>query len=377
MTLKSLQLAIADIVSVTRRAFIEFGQDQMAQRSAALAYYAVFSIFPLLLLAISLIGFMLEFGVPVAMDAQTIVLDGVDQALPEAKELVQQIILTTRRTRGGIGLVGLIVLAWSASNVFTQIRLALNEVWDVGLPQGLGGLLRLRLRALGMAFSTGFLLFIATLSDTILELIARYVTRLPLSDLLWLLGRPVLLAGMTTVLFAVIYRFLPRATLSWADVWPGAIVAAVGWEMLKRGFVLYTTTVADWSAVYGSIGSVIGLLLWLYLAAQLLLFGAEFSAAYSRLLLENQFAVTEPNETVQVATEGGYEEVATGKKAEPSVESGFDQDDKVVHVGLARGTAVGLIGAGAAAGVAIVGLLATGWRIVSRRSDTDDDGETA
>jgi membrane protein len=394
MTLHSFKLAFTDIVSVTRRAFVEFGKDEMAQRSAGLAYYAVFSMFPLLLLAISLIGFMLAAGVPLALDAQTIVLQAVQQALPQAQNPVEQILLTTRETRGGTGLVGLIVLAWSASNIFTQLRLALNAVWDVSLPQGLGGVLRLRLRALGMALSTGLLLITVTLSDTILELIARYVNRLPLSDTLWLLGRPLLLAAMTVVLFATLYRFVPRTSLSWADVWPGAIVAAVGWELLKRGFVLYTTTLADWTAIYGPIAGFIGLLLWLYLSAQLLLFGAEFSAAYSRMLQEKRVPAdlavapaadepgpppsgVEPTQRTWPPDEPApaLDALDQPQEAFPTL-TGADPPVESRRADLARGTAVGLLGAGVAAGLAIVGILATGRRLLIQR-DTGEAAERA
>lgn len=376
-TLDSLRLAAADIVLVTRRAFVEFGKDEMAQRSAALAYYSMFSLFPLLLLAISLIGFMLEAGVPLAVDAQTVVLEGVEQALPEAKDLVEQILAKTRSTRGGTGLVGLIALVWSASNIFTQARLALNAIWDTGLPQGIGGVLRLRLVALGMAMGTGLLLIAATLSDTVLVLIGQYVARLPLSDTLWLLGRPLLSLCVTVILLTFFYRFLPRAPLSWADVWPGAIVTAVGWEVLKQGFVWYTATVADWTAVYGPITGVIGLLLWLYLSAQVLLFGAEFSAVYSRLLNEKATAAparsaTETSTALahvpspERSTSQSFDEFSTGRDA-------AGMAPEVKRAGLARGTAVGLLGAGVAGVFAIIGLLAAGRRLLTRRGSAVDE----
>jgi membrane protein len=395
MTLESLRLALADIVTVTRRAFVDFGNHECAQRSAALAYYALFSMFPLLLLTISLLGFMLEAGVPMAVDGQAVVLRAVEQTLPQAKDLVEQIIVNTRRARGGTGLIGLIVLAWSASNIFTHARLAMNAIWDTGLPQGLGGVVRLRLNALGMAIATGLLLFVSTLSDTILQLIARYVNRLPWSATLWFFGRPLLLASTTVALFALLYRFLPRATLSWADVWPGAIVGGVGWEVLKRAFVWYTTSAADWTAIYGPITGVIGLLLWLYLSAQVLLFGAEFAAAYAHMLEEKHAPVPVLSESeimalVQVPL-GEFEEAlprASGGDGVSPVPAGTlpcpEETRGTLHrpeepevapprqerrgTDLARGTAVGLVGAGVAGGLAIVGLLATGRRLLTRRS---------
>jgi membrane protein len=307
---------------------------------------------------------MLEAGVPMAVDGQTVVLDAVERALPQATDLVERTILTARRTRGGTGLVGLIVLAWSASNIFTQARLALNAVWDTGLPQGFGGVLQLRLKGLGMAIGTGLLLFISTLSDTVLELLARYVTRLPWSDALWSLGRPLLVASATVLIFTLLYRLLPRNSPRWADVWPGAIVAGVGWEVLKRGFIWYATSLADWTEIYGPVTGVIGLLLWLYLSAQVLLFGAEFSATYSRVTAETPQAAPIPIEPVEPPS-GEYRAASAPAEVTPGKEA--------QQPGLARGTAVGLVGAGVAGGLAIVGLLATGRRLLSRRTSPGAD----
>ena len=302
MTWHSLRLALADVVTITRRAFVSFGNHECAQRSAALAYYVAFSLFPLLLLIISLFGFLLDAGVPIAVDAQGAVLQVVEQALPQAKDLVEDIIIATRRTRGGTGLIGLIVLAWSASNMFIHARLALNAIWNAGLPQGLGGVLRLRLKALGMVIATGLLLIASTITNTIFDLFARYATRLPWSDTLWPLVLPLIMASVTVFLFTLLYRFLPRAPLAWSDVWPGAIVGGIGWEALKRVFFWYASSAANWEATYGPIVGVIGLLLWLYYSAQVFLFGAEFSAAYSRLRGEKRAGVSFPGETDQSAT---------------------------------------------------------------------------
>jgi membrane protein len=260
--------------------------------------------FPLLLLLVSLLGFLLEAGVPLAMDAQTAVLQGLEQTLPQATDLVEGIIKTTRSARGGTGLVGLIVLAWSASNMFTHTRLALNAIWDTGLPQGLGDVLRLRLTALGMVVGTGCLLFVFTIANTSLELIARYVTQLPWSDTLWPLALPLILNSMTVLLFGLLYRFTPNAPLSWAKVWPGAIVGGIGWEVLKKGFVWYATAAANWQALYGPIAGVIALLLWLYLSAQVFLFGAEFAAAYSALMDEKRALDPAPVEPLLATDEG-------------------------------------------------------------------------
>jgi membrane protein len=359
MTLNSLRLALGDIITITRRAFVNFGEHECGQRSAALVYYALFSMFPLLLLSISLLGFLLEAGVPVALDAQTVVFQAVEQTLPQARSMVESILLTTRRARGSTSLVGLVVLAWSASNLFGQARLALNVIWESESDSGLGGALRRRVNAMGMVVGTGLLLVVFTIVNTSLDLIAQFATRLPWSDTLWPLALPVILASTTVILFALLYRFLPRAPLAWADVWPGAIVGGVGWEVVKKGFVWYTRTMADWGAIYGSIASVIALSLWLYLSAQVILFGAEFAAAYSRL----------------VRTRGAVARVPV--KGEPSPEPPAPvevvPDEVEERVSLARGTVVGLVGAGVAGGLALVGVVAAVWGLLTRRAADDGD----
>ena len=373
MTLESLGLALADIVTISRRAFTQFGNHECAQRSAALAYYALFSLFPLLLLAISTIGFMLEAGVPLAVDAQSLVLQASEQALPQATELVEQIIVTTRQTRGGTGIIGLIVLVWSASHFFTHLRLSLNIIWDAGLPQGLIGVVRLRVIAVAMALSTGLLLFIVTISDAVMAIIARYVTLLPWSDTMWLLGRPLLITSLTAILFALIYRVLPRAPVRMVDVWPGAIVAAVGWELLKWGFVWYATSFADWTRLYGPITGVIGLLLWLYLSAQLLLFGAEFSAAYSQLLTQKyaKHAAAFSTQTMSKPIEPQFHTPVAPEQPEHGPRGLYTNGPSV-----ARGTAVGLVGVGVASVLTVLGLLATARRLLTRRGTVETDSGT-
>jgi uncharacterized BrkB/YihY/UPF0761 family membrane protein len=210
-----------------------------------------------------------------------------------------------------------------------------------------------------MVIGTGILLMALTIVNTSLDLVAVYATRLPWSDTVWPLALPVLMASGTVLLFTMLYRFLPRAPLDWSDVWPGAIVGGIGWEVLKKGFVWYAGTMADWGAIYGSIASVIALSLWLYLSAQVVLYGAEFSAAYSRLIRDKSAVAFIPVEK---------EPLVEPDEALP------DETEK--RTSLARGTAVGLVGAGAAGGLLIVGLVASGWRLLTRRPAATKDEDT-
>jgi hypothetical protein len=130
--------------------------------------------------------------------------------------------------------------------------------------------------------------------------------------------------------------------------------------------------VADWSAVYGPVAGVIGLLLWLYLSAHVLLFGAEFAAAYRRLLDEKRTAVPIPPDVKPAIIPD--ERTPIQDSAVPSP-AGLSSDQAVPPAGLARGTVAGLVGAGMAGALVVVGLLATAWRLLARRSAAEQDHE--
>ena len=283
MSLKTLHLALLDIITITRRSFENFTVHQCGQRAAALAYYAFFAIFPLLLMLISVLGFLLEAGWPVATNAQATVLDAVEKAAPDARSLLARSIDAARTARGGAGILSLLMLAWTASNIFAHAALAFDTIWGQGIPRKLRALIRWRLDALGMVLSTGLLLIAYTLFDTFINLILHYAAQLPGSRY-WLdIGISLTSIFVTALLFGLLYRIVPRIRPGWADIWPGALVASVAWEVLKWAFNLYTTSLANWGAIYGPITGVIVLLLWFYLSAHVILFGAEFSAAYDQL----------------------------------------------------------------------------------------------
>lgn len=283
MRLKNFHLALLDILAIARCSFKNFTVHECAQRAAALAYYAFFSVFPLLLMMISVLGFLLEAGWPVATNAQATVLDAVEKVAPDARSLLARSIDAARTARGSAGLLSLLMLAWTASNMFAQAALAFDTIWGQGSPRKLRAVIRWRLDALGMVLGTGLLLIAYTLFDTFINLILYYAAQLPGSRY-WLdIGISLASVFVTALLFGLLYRIVPRINPSWGDIWPGALVASVGWEVLKWTFNLYTTSLANWGAIYGPITGVIALLLWLYLSAHVILFGAEFSAAYAQL----------------------------------------------------------------------------------------------
>ncbi len=283
MNLQYLRLAVDDLLTISRRSLNNFAAHECGQRAAALAYYAFFSIFPLLLMMISIMGFLLEAGWPAATNAQATVLDAVEKAAPEARGLLARSIDAARTARGGTGILSLLMLTWTSSNIFAQASVAFDVIWGKEIPRELRAVIRWRLDALGMVLGAGLLLIAYTLFDTFIDLVLYYAAQLPGSRYWLHIGVSLASTFVTALLFGLLYRFMPRVVPSWLDIWPGALVASVAWEILKWAFNLYTTSLANWGAIYGPIAGVIVLLLWLYLSAHIILFGAEFSAAYARL----------------------------------------------------------------------------------------------
>lgn len=296
MSLKTLRLAALDLLTVARRAYHNFILHECGPRGAALAYYAFFSIFPLLLLFISGLGFLLEAGWPIATNAQTAVLDAAEKVAPDFSDLLARSIDAARSARGGTGILGIVMLVWTASNMFAHATLAFDAVWGIDGPRKIGAIIRWRLDALGLVLATGLLLVAYTLFDTALDLLIQYAARLP-GSVYWLhVWTSLVSTAVTALLFGLLYRVAPRAAPGWADIWPGALLAAVAWEALKKIFSWYATSLVNWTAIYGPVAGVIVLLLWLYLSAQIILFGAEFSAAFAHLKQERRTPATKPDQ---------------------------------------------------------------------------------
>lgn len=286
MNLKTLRLAALDLFTIARRAYNNFILHECGLRGAALAFYAFFSIFPLMLLLISGLGFLLEAGWPIATNAQTTVLDAAEKAAPDFRDLLARSIDAARSARGGTGVLGIVMLVWTASNIFAHAALAFDTIWGMASPRKISAIIRWRLDALGLVLGTGLLLIAYTLFDTTIDLVIQYAAKLPGSAYWLYVWTSLISTVVTALLFGLLYRVVPRAVPSWADIWPGALLAGVAWETLKKIFSWYTVSLVNWTAIYGPVAGVIVLLLWLYLSAQIILFGAEFSAAFAHLRKE-------------------------------------------------------------------------------------------
>ena len=269
-------------VKLLTETFRDWMEDKALRLAAALAYYSIFSIAPLLVIAISVAG--LVFGVEAVRGQLDDQLQSVVGA--QAADAVQAMVQSAAKPKQGwIGAVsGFVVLMLGASGVFGQLKDALNTIWEVK-SQASGGIMsfvRERLLNFGMVLVIGFLLLTSLLLTTAIAVLNKYLgSFLGVPEAIWAVVAFVVSLALVTVLFAVIFKVLPDAKVRWRNVWVGAFVTAVLFEIGKFGLGFYLGRESTASS-YGAAASVVLLLLWVYYAACILLFGAEFTQVYAR-----------------------------------------------------------------------------------------------
>jgi membrane protein len=268
-----------EIFEVVKAAYKEFMEDKAMRLAAALAYYAIFSIGPLLFVLVALAGWRFgEEAVRGQIHGQIAAMVGEESAktiesMMAAKKLGNSPITT---------ILAVITLAIGASGVFGQLQDALNTVWEVKAKPGMGiwAFLRDRFLSMGMVLVLGFLLLISMVLTTAVQaLVERGGQLLPIPDAITAGLSIVMSFVVVTLLFAMIYKFLPDVKLSWRDVGVGAMVTAGLFTGGKYLLGLYLGR-EGMASSYGAAGSVVVILLWIYYSSIILLFGAEFTQAY-------------------------------------------------------------------------------------------------
>jgi len=270
------------ILAFLREVLQEWSNDNALTLGAALAYYTIFSMAPLLVLAIAVAG--LVFG-RAAAEGQ-IVAQIQDVMGPQGAELIQNMIQrASEPATGAIAtVVSLATMFFGASGVFGQLQSSLNLIWgaDSLRRTGVKGQLQRRAASFSMILGIGFLLLISLALSTLIsglhQAIDVYLT-VP-SELISLANFSVSFL-VVMALFAMIFKLLPDARIEWRDVWLGAAVTAVLFTIGKGLIGIYLGR-AGVTSVYGAAGSLVLVLLWVYYSAQLLFLGAEFTEVYSR-----------------------------------------------------------------------------------------------
>lgn len=255
-----------------------FSAHQCSLLAAAVSYYVMFSIFPLLVFAAGVAGLLLRDP-----DLQQRAIDAVMDALPLSPTQGRQNLEDLFRTisgpaSGGIGLVGLLGSAWSASNMFGALRRSLNVVFEAGDRP----LLRAKLTDFVTMGLLGLLLVGSVGATAILALASGRAQGpegvRPLVTALWLVPTYLLPFVVSLGAFLLLYRLVPARQPSLRAALPGALVAALMFEVAKNLFGLYVRNFANFDVVFGSLGAVAAFLFWVYVSASIALFGAEVSA---------------------------------------------------------------------------------------------------
>jgi membrane protein len=300
---------LAGLVSLFRKTAQEWIQDKCPQLGAALAYYTIFSLAPMVLVLLAVFG--LIYGG--SEQAREKVTDQLRYFLdPSGVKVFQDIAANASEPKGGIlaAAFGIIIALFGASGVFGQLQDALNTIWGVKPKPGGGiwGFLRARFLSFAMVGGVCFLLLVSLTVESVLRGLNTYLeSMLPGGHFLALAIFFVFDLTVIILLFAMIFRYLPDVKIGWRDVWLGAALTAVLFAIGKFILGLYLGSGAAGSA-YGAASSLITLLLWIFYSAQILLFGAEFTQVYSNTygsqVKPQEHAIMVERREIEVPTNG-------------------------------------------------------------------------
>ena len=288
---------VADSISLLKQTFSEWLDDKVPQLGAALAYYTVFSLAPLILLLLAIVGFLFRNDPAGAWQKVT---EQMSYFLDKsAIDVVQGIAQKASQPNKGVlaTSIGILLALFGASGVFGQVQDALNTIWGVKTKPGVGimGFIRSRFLSFAMVAGVCFLLLVSLVFESVLKSFSRYVQAMfPGGIVIALVVYSIFDLAVVVLLFASIFKFLPDVKIQWRDVWIGAVMTAIFFAIGKWALGLYLGS-GTASSAYGAASSLITLLLWIYYSSQILLFGAEFTQVYAaragRAFVPDKYAV--------------------------------------------------------------------------------------
>lgn len=264
-----------------KEAIQEWQDDKASRLAAALAYYTVFSLAPLLVLVIAIAGAI--FGTESARNELTSQIQGL--VGPAGADFVTSALENASQPGANQGAIAstisIALLIFGASGVFVQLQDSLNTIWNVEPKpkQGIGYFIQKRLLSFSMILVIGFLLLVSLVVSTALSAFGGFLNQW-LASLSWLINFAISIS-LVTLLFAAIFKYLPDAKIGWKDVTVGAFITALLFNLGKYLLGLYLGN-SSFSSTYGAAGSLVVLLAWIYYSAQILFFGAEFTQVYAR-----------------------------------------------------------------------------------------------
>ena len=301
--------------NIAKETATDWLDDDAVTLAAALAYYALLSLAPLLMISISVAGWFLG-----AEAARGQVAGELASILgSEAAQGAQAVIASGKEPQRGMlgAVVGIVTLFVGASGVFGQLQTSLNRVWEVKPKpdRGLWIQIKERFFSFTMVLGVAFLLLVSLVVSSVLSYFGTFLgATLPGGAFLWQVLNFALSFGVITVLFALIFKVVPHAKVEWRDVWIGAVVTALLFAIGKQLLGLYLGKAAVGSS-YGAAGSIVALVVWVFYAAQILFMGAEFTQVQAR----HRGASIEPTPNAErVTTTEGTHEVGNPRESSGS-----------------------------------------------------------
>lgn len=287
--------------------------DNASRMAAALAYYTIFSIAPLLIIAIAIAGYI--FGEQAVTGQLFYQISGFVGA--QAAGIVQEMVKSAEQSQSGVitSVLGVVALVWAASNLFNQFQQALNTIWhvDAAHTKGVLAFLWQRFVAIAMVIGMGVLMVASLVAITVIsalghvleEVMPLVVEALPLTDIVASLL-------LMTLVCMVMFRVLPNTPIAWRDVLGGALLTALLFTFGRYLIGLYLAN-ASYASSFGAAGSLVVLLVWVYYSSQILLFGAEFTKVYAHTYGSRRARETPKTSALATVV------AATGEPAWPSL----------------------------------------------------------
>jgi membrane protein len=309
------KFSFKSVVPLLKKTFKGFSEDKVPKLSASLAYSTVFSLGPLLIVIISLCSiFFKQEAIEGTIYTQMRGFVG-SSAANQIQEIVKNASISGKGTIAAI--IGIVTLLIGATSVFAEIQDSINTIWGLK-PKPKAGLMKLvkdRLLSFGVIGSLGFLLLVSLAVTAVIETIGnRLKAQFPdVTVVVFYIVNLILTLGVTSLLFAVIFKVLPDAKIRWKDVRAGALVTAVLFMLGKFGISFYISK-SNIGTTFGTAGSLVVLLIWIYYSSIILYIGAEFTRAYAidfgKAIHPNQYAVV----VEKVEVEKGHESLQEAEK---------------------------------------------------------------
>lgn len=279
---KVVSLNLKTIWGLLKETFDEWNEDKASRLAAALAYYTVFSLAPLLIIVIAIAGSI--FGEEAARGEIVGQIQGLVGR--SGAEVIETAIENANKPQTGTvaSIISIIALLFGAGGVFGQLQDALNTIWEVQPKPGrpVKGFIRQNILSFTMVLGIGFLLLVSLIISAVLAAVSTYFSNLlPGFDLVWQIANFIIGFAITTLLFAMMFKFLPNVKITWNDVLIGAVITSLLFSIGRFLLGVYLGN-GSFGSTYGAAGSLIVILAWVYYAAQILFFGAEFTQVYAK-----------------------------------------------------------------------------------------------